>query len=133
MRIEITKHFRFEAAHRLPKVAKGHKCGRMHGHSYKVTLVLGCDEADLLDGMVVDYADIARAWKRLHACLDHRTLNKIEGLENPTTEVLAPWIFDQLRSLILDDEPAMKRVGSMLTRVTVKESTTTTCTYPARS
>lgn len=130
MRIEITKHFTFEAAHRLPKVPTGHKCGRMHGHSYKVTLVLACDETALRDGMVVDYADIAKAWRRLHACLDHRTLNKIEGLENPTTEVLAPWIYGQLRTLMIDEDETMRRVGDRLVRVIVKESGTTTCTYP---
>lgn len=120
MKVQITKHFDFEAAHRLPKVAATHKCGRMHGHSYRVVVVLQCDESGLVDGMVADYATIAEAWTPLDADLDHRTLNQVEGLENPTTEVLASWIFRRLQ-----------RVLPFLVRVTVEESRTTSCTFPA--
>jgi len=125
MNIQLTKHFDFEAAHFLPCVPKGHKCGRMHGHSYRVKLVLeGEEREDVQHGMLVDYADIAEAWAPIHEMLDHRTLNDVEGLKNPTTEVLAPWIYRRLRN----EKTAVAR---LLHYVTVEESRTTSCTYPA--
>lgn len=143
MKIAIRKHFDFEAAHRLPLVPEGHKCGRNHGHSYRATLVFECEEDELVAGMVVDYAEIAKAWEPLHEALDHMMLNDVPGLENPTTEVLAPWIWRMFR------ESAGRRVWGVLgvspgsfvfsenllrcfNRVTVKESRTTSCTYPVR-
>jgi 6-pyruvoyltetrahydropterin/6-carboxytetrahydropterin synthase len=93
MRLE--KSFTFEAAHRLPRVPEGHKCGRLHGHSYRVTLVLE-GEVDPVAGWVVDFADMTRAWAPLGQQLDHYYLNEIEGLDNPTSEVLAAWIFHRL-------------------------------------
>ena len=94
MTIRIAKTFAFDAAHFLPLVPDGHKCKRMHGHTYRVEIVC----AGPLDsrGMVVDYAEIAEAWAPLHALLDHRCLNDIDGLENPTTEILAPYILARL-------------------------------------
>lgn len=89
----ISKQFRFEAAHFLPHVHAGHKCGRMHGHSYRVTIeVRGEVRAD---GMVMDFADISAAWGPIAKALDHRLLNDI--IDNPTSENLALWIAGQLK------------------------------------
>lgn len=94
MTVTISKMFDFDAAHYLTKVPPEHKCARLHGHTYRVEI--GC--AGELDprGMVLDYAEIAAAWSPLDHTLDHRLLNEIPGLENPTTEVLAPWILARL-------------------------------------
>ncbi len=95
MLTELRKDVRFEAAHRLPNVPAGHKCERLHGHSFRVTIVVrGPVDARL--GWVVDYADIERAWKPLHELLDHRYLNDVPGLENPTSELVAQFIAERL-------------------------------------
>lgn len=118
MKTSIAKRFDFDAAHRLPHVPDGHKCKRMHGHTYVVEVVLtGEIEVDGPNqGMLVDYADLAKAWEPVHAILDHRVLNDIEGLDNPTTEVLAPFIWNML----VDALP-------LLSAVRVFESATTWC------
>src|SRR5678815_3369018 len=83
--MEIFKEITFEAAHRLPNVPEGHKCARLHGHSFRVAIhVCGTVGAD--SGWVMDYADIKEAFRPLYERLDHRYLNEIEGLENPTSE-----------------------------------------------
>jgi len=93
--MEIFREFTFEAAHRLPNVAEGHKCARLHGHSFQVTVhVSGPVDARL--GWVVDFADVKEAWRPLFETLDHRYLNEIEGLENPTSEHIARWIWTRL-------------------------------------
>lgn len=93
MLVKISKTFDFDAAHWLPGVPEGHKCRRMHGHTYRVELMFQgtIDER----GMVLDYAEIADAWEPIRKVLDHHILNEIPGLENPTTEYLAPWIAAQ--------------------------------------
>jgi 6-pyruvoyltetrahydropterin/6-carboxytetrahydropterin synthase len=90
----ITVEERFEAAHCLPYVPEGHKCGRMHGHSYRVAIELTGDVG--VKGWVRDFGDVKTAWRDLHGQLDHNTLNDVEGLENPTAENLAEWIFMRL-------------------------------------
>jgi 6-pyruvoyltetrahydropterin/6-carboxytetrahydropterin synthase len=112
--VTISKMFDFDAAHYLPSVEDGHKCKRLHGHTYRVEV--GC--AGVIDkrGMVLDYAEMAAAWKPIEAQLDHYCLNDIAGLENPTTEVLAPWIMARL----VDALP-------QLVFVRVYESATTWC------
>lgn len=91
----VFKEFTFEAAHSLPNVPNGHKCHRMHGHSYQVRIeVYG--EVGQRTGWVIDYADIARAWGPLFNQLDHHILNEIQGLENSTSEHLARWIAEAL-------------------------------------
>src|SRR3954451_23935668 len=113
----IFKEFTFEAAPRLPFVPEGHKCARLHGHSYRVEIhVVG--EIDPTVGWVVDFADIKDAFKPLLAQLDHYYLNEIEGLENPTSENLARWIWDRLL-------PALPG----LARVVVRETCTSGCSY----
>ncbi|MBE0593816.1 MAG: 6-carboxytetrahydropterin synthase QueD, partial [Gemmatimonadales bacterium] len=94
--MEVFREFTFEAAHRLPHVPEGHKCARLHGHSFTVVLhVEGSLGAD--SGWVVDFADIKAAFRPIHDQLDHRYLNEIDGLENPTSEHLARWIWQRLK------------------------------------
>lgn len=115
--MRIWREFTFEAAHRLPRVPEGHKCGRLHGHSYRVEIsVVGPIH---YDGMVVDFAAIKAAWKPLHDQLDHNYLNEIRGLENPTSEILARWIWDELKPLLRE-----------LSQVIVRETCTSGAEYP---
>ncbi len=114
---EIFKEFTFEAAHRLPNVPKGHKCGRLHGHSFRVALhVAGPVEPE--SGWLMDFAELKERFAPLHERLDHHYLNEIEGLENPTSENLARWIWHSLA-------PALP----MLSKVVVHETCTTGCIY----
>lgn len=94
--MKITQAFSFEAAHRLPHVPQTHRCHRMHGHSYRVELELE-GPVDLVTGFVVDFFEIEAVFGPLLARLDHHCLNDIEGLENPTAEVIAVWIWDRTR------------------------------------
>lgn len=116
-RMEIFKAFTLEAAHRLPNVPEGHKCARLHGHSFRIEIhVEGELQPDT--GWVMDYADIKAAFQPLYRQLDHNYLNEIEGLENPTSERLAVWIWDQLK-------PALPQ----LSEVVVHETCTSGCRY----
>ena len=91
MRVELVKEFRFESAHRLPRVPEDHKCFRMHGHSYRIEVCVA-GEVDPALGWLVDFGDIAaRVEPVLKQELDHRVLNDVPGLENPTSELLAHW------------------------------------------
>lgn len=117
MRTTIEKDFRLEAAHFLPNVPEGHKCRRMHGHSFVVTVTVS-GEVDPAVGWIVDFADLTAAWQSLHDLLDHRVLNDVAGLENPTSERLAAFIAERLAL------PARARLEA----VTVHE----TCTARAR-
>jgi 6-pyruvoyltetrahydropterin/6-carboxytetrahydropterin synthase len=114
---EIFKRFTFEAAHRLPFVPKDHKCARLHGHSYEVEVHVG-GEVDEFTGWIIDFADIGEAFGPVRDQLDHYYLNDIEGLENPTSENLARWIWERLQ----DRLPG-------LSRIVVKETCMSGCTY----
>ena len=115
--MEIWKEFGFEAAHRLPNVPADHKCARLHGHSFRVAVhVAGPLDPTL--GWVMDFAELKAAWKPLDAELDHRYLNDVPGLENPTSEVLARWIWARLRPVL----PG-------LSQVVVRETCTSGCVY----
>ncbi|MCU0774491.1 MAG: 6-carboxytetrahydropterin synthase QueD [Ideonella sp.] len=93
--LQLRKAFRFEAAHRLPRVPAGHPCGTLHGHSYRVELHLrGPLDPEL--GWVVDFGEVSRVAKPLIALLDHACLNDLPGLENPTSEHLCVWLADRL-------------------------------------
>jgi len=97
MTVEIYKDFTFEAAHFLPNVPEGHKCGRLHGHSYKVRIHL-TDNIDETAGWFIDFADVKKAFKPILLLLDHNYLNDIKGLENPTAEVISKWIWERLKA-----------------------------------
>jgi 6-pyruvoyltetrahydropterin/6-carboxytetrahydropterin synthase len=93
--VEIFREFSFEAAHRLPNVPPGHKCARLHGHSFRVEVRLR-GPVSAGQGWVMDFAGVKEAFAPLHDQLDHRYLNEVAGLENPTSENLAMWIWDRL-------------------------------------
>lgn len=96
MEVSIFKEFSIEAAHRLPYVAAGHKCSRLHGHSFKIEVhVRG--SVDPATGWVMDFAEIKRAFQPVMEALDHNLLNDVPGLQNPTSEVLASWIWHRLK------------------------------------
>ncbi|MDT3382401.1 6-carboxytetrahydropterin synthase QueD [Labrys portucalensis] len=97
--MKITQAFTFEAAHRLPNVPQTHRCHRMHGHSYRVELQLE-GPVDPHTGFVVDFFDVEAAFGPLLQRLDHYCLNEIEGLENPTAENIAIWIWDRIKPLL---------------------------------
>lgn len=114
---EIFKEFTFEAAHRLPNVPEGHKCARLHGHSFQVALfVSGPIEPE--SGWLMDFADLKTHFKPFYRLLDHNYLNDIEGLENPTSENIARWIWDKLKPIV-----------PQLSQVTVRETCTSGCIY----
>lgn len=97
--MDVFREFTFEAAHRLPNVPPEHKCARLHGHSFRVEVhVEGDVGAD--SGWVVDFADIERAFRPLFDQLDHRYLNEIDGLDNPTSEHVAIWLWERLLSTL---------------------------------
>jgi 6-pyruvoyltetrahydropterin/6-carboxytetrahydropterin synthase len=115
--MELRKTFQFEAAHLLPYLAKSHKCRRLHGHSFKVEVaVSGACDPKL--GWVMDYADIAAAFEPIWRKLDHNYLNEIQGLENPTSENLALWIWKRLKPRL-----------PLLTEVVVAETCNARCIY----
>jgi 6-pyruvoyltetrahydropterin/6-carboxytetrahydropterin synthase len=95
VKIRLSQKFRLEAAHLLPRLPEGHKCRRLHGHSYQVELVVE-GPVDLATGWLMDYASIRQAFAPLHEQLDHHYLNEVPGLENPTSENLARWIWEHL-------------------------------------
>jgi 6-pyruvoyltetrahydropterin/6-carboxytetrahydropterin synthase len=114
---EIFKEFTIEAAHRLPNVPEHHKCRRLHGHSFRIVVHVD-GEVDERTGWIMDFADLSAAFAPLHEVLDHRFLNDVPGLENPTSEVLARWVWDRL----VDELPG-------LSRVVVRETCTSGCEY----
>ena len=114
--MEIFKAFTLESAHRLPNVPAGHKCARVHGHSFRVEIHVSGPVDDHL-GWVMDFADVKAAFDPLYRQLDHHYLNDVPGLENPTSENLAKWIWQQLK-------PALPQLSA----VVVHE----TCTSGAR-
>ncbi len=115
--MEIYKEFSIEAAHRLPNLPPDHKCSRLHGHSFHVRICVE-GEVNKKTGWVMDFAEIKAAYKPLFQQLDHHYLNEIDGLENPTSENLAKWIWDRLKPRL----PA-------LSKVIVKETCTSGCVY----
>ena len=115
--MRIYKEFQIEAAHLLPNVPETHKCRRLHGHSFRIEIhVEGAVDAEL--GWVMDFADISKCFQPIYAMLDHRFLNEIEGLENPTSENLARWIWQRL----IPELPCLQAVH-------VKETCTSGCIY----
>jgi 6-pyruvoyltetrahydropterin/6-carboxytetrahydropterin synthase len=117
MKMELRKSFQFEAAHLLPHLPKSHKCRRLHGHSFKAEIVVA-GECDERLGWLMDYAEISRLFKPLWEKLDHHYLNEIPGLENPTSEIIAVWIWRRLKPKL-----------PQLTEVIVAETCTAKCVY----
>ena len=117
MLLELRKTFQFEAAHLLPHLPEGHKCRRLHGHSFMVDVVVE-GERDPHLGWVMDYADISKAFHPIWQQLDHNYLNEIAGLENPTSENVAAWIWDLLKPEL-----------PLLKEIMVAETCTAQCTY----
>lgn len=117
MRVRLVNEFRFEAAHRLPQVPAGHKCERLHGHSFKIELAVA-GPVDPKTGWFIDFSVVEEAWRPLYGTLDHNYLNEVEGLENPTSENLAKWIWDRL----------VPKLPSLV-RVTVFETCDARCEY----
>ena len=113
----LAKRFRFDAAHFLPMVPEGHKCRRLHGHSFEVQISVR-GELDPERGWVIDYGDLGRAARAVLDPLDHAFLNAIPGLENPTSELLAAWIWEQLQPRLAG-----------LCRVTIFETPDSHCDY----
>jgi 6-pyruvoyltetrahydropterin/6-carboxytetrahydropterin synthase len=120
----IAKTFDFDAAHSLPFLPEGHKCRRLHGHTYRVEISVKGDQLDEF-GMLLDYAKIAEAWAPLDALLDHRNLNEVEDLATSTTENLAAWIFQRVFGPLVDSLEAAVDQDSIGVRVRVYESSTT--------
>lgn len=115
--MDIFRKFQVEAAHHLPNVPAGHKCARLHGHSFLIEVHVSGEVGDST-GWVMDFADLKRKFQPLYDQLDHNYLNEIEGLENPTSENLAKWIWQKLQ----DD-----LVG--LSKVIVQETCNAGCAY----
>jgi 6-pyruvoyltetrahydropterin/6-carboxytetrahydropterin synthase len=115
--MRLYKDFSFEAAHRLPNVPANHKCARLHGHSFRVRVTVD-GPVGAESGWVVDFADLKTAFQPVHDRLDHRYLNEIPGLENPTSEVLAQWLWRELR-------PGLP----LLVEIEVRETCSTGCIY----
>lgn len=117
MNVELVKEYRFEAAHKLPKVPSGHKCQRLHGHSFKIEVTVA-GPVDPKSGWFIDYGELDRVWDPIYATLDHNYLNEVPGLENPTSENLARWLWDR-----------MKKDLAPLQAITVFETCDARCIY----
>ena len=117
MHARLVKTFGFEAAHWLPTFPEDHKCRRMHGHSFKIEVAVE-GEVPQERGYLIDFGEITAVISPVRDQLDHRCLNEIEGLENPTSEVLAKWLWDRLKPQL-----------PMLAEVSVQETCTARCIF----
>lgn len=115
--MDIYKDFTIEAAHRLPNVPDGHKCKRLHGHSFLIRVWLSGDIGEQ-SGWLIDFSDVKKAFMPIFNQLDHNYLNDIKGLENPTSENLAIWIWRELK-------PSLPELSA----VEIKETCTSGCIY----
>lgn len=115
--MDIYKEFSIEAAHRLPNLPATHKCARLHGHSFRIRIHVS-GPVDAETGWVVDFADISAAFRPIFEQLDHYYLNEVAGLENPTSENLARWVWERL-------QPALPGLSC----VEVRETCTSGCLY----
>jgi 6-pyruvoyltetrahydropterin/6-carboxytetrahydropterin synthase len=94
--MDIFRIFHLQCARRLPALPETHPCSRLHGHSFRVARTVSGDRGPVR-GWVMALGDLEAAWQPIHAALDHRTLNDIAGLDNPTSENLAVWLWGQLK------------------------------------
>ena len=119
--MEIFKVFTIEAAHRLPHVPAGHKCGRLHGHTFQIEVhVQGPLDPKL--GWIIDFADIKSAFRPIEEQIDHHYLNEVEGLENPTSENVARWVWRNLK-------PSLP----CLSKIVIRETCSSGCIYAGES
>lgn len=118
--MQIYKAFHIEAAHRLPNLPAEHKCSRLHGHSFRVEIHVG-GPLDPKTGWIMDFADLKAAFAPVFESLDHRYLNEVAGLENPTSENLARWIWQKLK-------PGLPG----LSKVVIAETCTSGCVYEGK-
>jgi len=121
MNFELKQHFQIESARFLPNLDKNHPCSNMHGHSFKIILSI---TGPLLPefGWVIDYHEITKVMSPILTLLDHKVLNDVPGLLNPTSEHLAKWLFENIKEKI----PQLKSVN-------ISETSNTECIYPAQS
>ena len=117
MHVRLAKTFTFEAAHFLPSFPEGHKCRRMHGHSFRVDVIVA-GEIPHGQHYLIDYGEIKAAIDPIHDQIDHRCLNEIKGLENPTSEMIAKWLWEKLRPNL-----------PLLSEIIVYETCTSRCEY----
>jgi len=115
--LDIFRIFTIEAAHRLPHVPPGHKCARLHGHSFRIELHVS-GEVDAHAGWVMDFAELKLLFQPIYDRLDHHYLNDIPGLENPTSENLARWIWNEVKPLV-----------PLLSKIVIHETCTSGCAY----
>ena len=120
MVMDIFKVFYIEAAHHLPNVPEEHKCRRLHGHSFRIEIYVSGDVQEKA-GWVMDFSDVSKAFKPLYEQLDHYYLNEIDGLENPTSENLAKWIWQRLKPELAG-----------LTKIVIQETCTAGCIYTGK-
>lgn len=120
MKVRLTREFTFEAAHHLPRAPEGHKCRRLHGHSFRVEVTVEGD-VDPATGWFLDYGVIRDAVEPVRSKLDHYCLNDIEGLSNPTSEELCRWMWERLRPKL-----------PSLARIVVHETCESRCEYEGR-
>ncbi len=118
MKFELKQHFRIESARFLPGLPESHPCSRMHGHSFRISLKM-IGEQDAKIGWVIDYGEVSRRLAPILAQLDHRVLNEVAGLSNPTSENLAVWVFNNAKMVI-----------PMLVQVGIAETPDTECLFP---
>jgi len=118
--MELRKTFQIEAAHRLPNVPTDHKCARLHGHSWSIEVAIEGPVGDDT-GWVMDYADLKAAFQPIHDRIDHNYLNEIPGLENPTSERLAVWLWTELKPRL-----------PLLSELVIAETCTSRCVYRGR-
>jgi 6-pyruvoyltetrahydropterin/6-carboxytetrahydropterin synthase len=105
MNVRLVREFRFEAAHRLNNVPEGHRCGKLHGHSYRLEISLE-GPVDPKSGWLIDFGEVDAVWRPVYDKLDHSLLNELPGLENTTCELLTKWIWDELKPSL----PCLKKV-----------------------
>ncbi len=117
MKIRLVKSFNFEAAHSLPTFPEGHKCRRLHGHSFKFEVLVE-GNVDPAKGFLIDYGDIKKIVDPIVKELDHYHLNEIEGLSNPTAEMISVWLWNRIKPQL-----------PLLARITVFETCTSACEY----
>jgi 6-pyruvoyltetrahydropterin/6-carboxytetrahydropterin synthase len=115
--MEIFKEFSFEAAHRLPNVPEGHKCARLHGHSFLIAIYVSGPVGETT-GWIMDFGDIKAKFNPIYHQLDHYYLNDINGLENPTSENISRWVWNKLKPELPE-----------LSKIVIRETCTSGCVY----